>query len=58
MSEGVRRTLKCLSCAVVVEAEALPERCPACAAAWREPGVAILERADVQPDGASILKDA
>lgn len=58
MSEGVARTLKCLSCGVVVRQDgALPEKCPACGVAWREPGVAILERADVQTDGASILKD-
>lgn len=62
MSE-TRRALKCLSCgAVVWQDGALPEACPSCATAWREPGVAILQEVGELPyelaDGASILKDS
>ena len=63
MSEGIRRALKCLSCGAVMwqdVAAAIPDACPACRSLWREPGVAILQKAagdHEMPDGASILRD-
>lgn len=63
MSEGTRRALKCLSCgAIAWEEGPIPKACPACGAAWTEPGVAILQRVGAGPyelsDGAAVLKDS